>query len=156
MANSLIRYLVGAIIIVCMGSCNQKEAYYKFISIPHNKWNKQDEICFKIDSLIGPSKYNYTISLEITHNINYSYKNLFLYLNHTLQDSISSRDTLECQLVDDYGKWYGRGNGATRQISVLYKTNLKIDTTLHNEFCIRHAMQDLELKGIERIGLKVY
>lgn len=38
----------------------------------------------------------------------------------------------------------------------MYKTNLRIDTTLHNEINIRHAMKDLKLKGIEKIGLKVY
>jgi hypothetical protein len=38
----------------------------------------------------------------------------------------------------------------------LYKTNQKIDTALHNEVIIRHAMQDLKLKGIEKIGLKIY
>jgi len=156
MINSFIRYFFCAFVIVSMASCNHNEAYYKFIPIPQNEWSKQNDICFNLDSLLGTPKHNYTISVEITHNIDYPYKNLFLYLNHTLQDSVSSRDTLECILVNDYGKWYGSGNGATRQLSVLYKTNYKIDTALHNEFCIRHAMQDLKLKGIERIGLKVY
>ncbi len=81
---------------------------------------------------------------------------MFVYIDHSLQDSISKRDTLECVLIDDFGKWYGSGNGATRQLSVVYKTNQKIDTALHNEICIRHAMQKLNLKGIEKIGLKIY
>lgn len=156
MINSLIRWFVGVFFFVCIASCNQNEIYYEFASIPQNEWNKQDEICFVLDSSSFNPKQNYAVSIEITHNISYPYKNLFLYLDHTHQDSILSQDTIESLLVDDFGKWQGSGNGATRQLSVLYKTNFKLDTSSHDEVCIRHAMQDLRLKGIEKIGLKVY
>ena len=156
MINSFFRYCISVVFFLCLASCNQNEAYFKFISIPQNNWNKQEEVCFLMDSSSFIPNHKYAISLEITHNINYPYKNLFLYLNHTLDDKILSQDTIECNLVDELGKWQGSGNGATRNLSVLYKTNLILDTTLHNEICIRHAMQDQNLKGIERIGLKVY
>lgn len=156
MISSIGRYFVVVALIACMFSCKEGEAYYEFESIPLNEWSKKDAICFEIDSSsINPNR-NYALSVEIVHNLTYSYKNLFLTVEHTTQDKITSRDTIECILVDDLGKWLGSGNGATRQLSVLYKSNLKIDTTLHNEINIRHAMQDLKLKGIEKIGLKVY
>lgn len=150
------RYLIGILLFGCMVSCNQGEVYYEFRFIPQNEWSKNQEVYFSLDSAAINPHHNYAISIEITHNISYSYKNLFLYIDHTLQDSLSVRDTLECVLVDDLGKWLGSGNGATRQLSLLYKTNQNIDTTLHNEITIRHAMQDLQLKGIEKIGLKLY
>lgn len=156
MPNSFVRYLIGLAILVCVVSCNQGEAYYKFLPIPKNEWGKSQEICFLLDSSSIAANRNYAISLELTHNINYQYKNLFLVVEHTLQDSVPARDTLELVLIDDFGKWLGTGNGATRQLSQLYKTNIKIDTTLHNEITIRHAMQNLKLKGIEKIGLKIY
>lgn len=156
MISNLIRCFIVVVVFGCSAACNQGEVYYQFRPIPQNEWGMNQEICFSLDSAAIMPQHSYTISIEITHNINYSYKNLFLYLDHTLQNSISLRDTLECMLVDPSGKWLGTGNGATRQISVLYKTNQKIDTALHNEICIRHAMQDLKLKGIEKIGLKVY
>jgi len=154
--SSITRYLVGAILCLCLSSCKQGEVYYKFEPIPQNEWSRDQHICFSLDSSSINPHLNYAISLEIIHNISYPYKNLYLYLDQTLQDSISHRDTIEFILVDDFGKWQGSGNGATRQISLLYKTNLTIDTALHNEIYIRHAMQDLNLKGIEKIGLKVY
>ena len=109
-----------------------------------------------LDSSSFIANRNYAISVELTHNVGYQYNNLFLVLEHTLQDSIPTRDTMEFVLVDDFGKWLGAGNGPTRQLSQLYKTNIKIDTALHNEITIRHAMQNLKLKGIEKIGLKIY
>ena len=156
MINSFIRCFVGLAILGCMASCNEREVYYKFSPISENEWSKEQEICFLLDSVPFNTNSNYAVSLEIVHNINYKYKNLFLYLDYSQQDSILYTDTVECILVDDYGRWSGSGNGATRQLSVPYKTNLKIDTALHNEICVRHTMQDLTLKGIEKIGLKIY
>lgn len=156
MVSSLIRYFVGVVFVISLSSCNHNEAYYKFTSIPQNEWDKQSQICFNLDSISTNTSNGYNVSLEITHNISYPYKNLFLYLDYIRQDSILSLDTLELTLADDYGKWQGGGNGPTRHLSVLYKSNFKVDTTLHNEIRIGHAMQDQKLKGIERIGLKVY
>lgn len=156
MINNIIRCFVGIVFFICFASCNQDEVYYKFTPIPQNEWSKQDEISFVLDSLSINPTHKYNISLEITYNLNYPYKNLYLYIEHTLQDSISKCDTVECVLIDDFGRWQGGGNGATRQLSVLYKTNLMLDATLHNKIDIYHAMQDSELKGIERVGLRVY
>ncbi|NLZ96022.1 MAG: gliding motility lipoprotein GldH [Bacteroidales bacterium] len=140
----------------CIVSCNQGEVYYKFTPIPKNEWSKNQEYCFLLDSLSVSSTGNYAISVEVLHNISYQYKNLSLLLEQSVGDSTLLKDTLECILVDSDGRWIGSGNGATRQLSVLYKTNFKIDTTLHNKICVRHTMQDLKLKGIEKVGLKVY
>lgn len=156
MRNSFIRYLIGLTILVCVVSCNQGEAYYKFIPISNHEWDKSQAIFFIVDSSsIMPTK-NYALSLELSHSINYQYKNLFLVLEHTLQDSISLKDTVEMVLIDDSGKWLGTGNGPTRQLSKLYKTSMKIDTALHNKVTVRHAMRDSKLIGIEKIGLKIY
>ena len=138
-----------------MASCNGKEVYYKFESIPSNEWGRGQKITFLLDSTSISSNGNYDVSIEITHNIGYQYKNLFLFLDYT-QDSTLVHDTVQCLLVDNIGRWIGSGNGATRQLSVPYKTNFRIDTALHNEISIRHAMQSLNLKGIEKIGLKIY
>lgn len=156
MANSFIRYFIGIAILCCMVSCNKGEVYYKFKPIPNIEWDKQQEVCFLLDSLLATPSDNYAISVEISHNINYQYKNLSLLLEQSVGDSILLKDTVECILVDDRGRWVGSGNGATRQLSIQYKTNFKIDTALHNEICVRHTMQDLQLKGIEKIGLRIY
>lgn len=155
MISKFTRYFIG-VVVGCMVSCSQGEAYYQFRHIQQQEWIKNEEVSFLLDSATINPDHNYTLSIEITHNLSYRYKNLFLYLDHTLQDSVAVRDTIECILVDDLDKWCGSGNGATRQLSMLYKTNQNIDTALHNEVSIRHAMQDLKLKGIEKIGLKIY
>ena len=156
MKNNLILYLIGALIIVSLWSCEQKEIYYEFATIPQNQWDKGGEVCFEIDSLLVNPLHKYNVYVEITHNVNYASKSLWLYINQTLQDTIVRRDTLECKLVNELGQWKGRGNGPTRQVSVLYKSGLNLDSIIQAKACISHAMQDLQLNGIEKIGLKIY
>lgn len=150
-----IQHFIVIVILCCMASCNGGEVYYKFKPIPNHQWVRGQEIIFLLDSVSISSNAHYNVSIEITHNIGYQYKNLFLLLDYT-QDSTVVHDTVQCLLVDNLGRWIGNGNGATRQLSVPYKANFRIDTALHNEISIRHAMQRQNLKGIEKIGLKIY
>ena len=156
MTNNHSFNLVGIILFVLFTSCNPNEVYYKFEPIPQAKWNKRDEVCFDMDSVPVSLNSRYSVSIEIAHNLNYPYKNLWLSINYLHQDSVLWQDSLECILFDDSGKWLGSGNGPTRQLSVLFKTNFAIDSAKHNRICIRHAMQDIQLNGIEKIGVKVY
>lgn len=152
----MIRYFIVILFLVCLTSCKQNEVFYEFESIPQSKWNKSHDICFAMDSVPENIKPNYHLSIEIAYNLNYPYKNLWLIIDYLLQDSILKQDTLECILMDSADKWLGSGNGPTRQLSVLYKTDFVMDTAQLNQICIRHAMQDIQLDGIEKIGLKVY
>lgn len=157
MRNNLTQYLIGILTVVFLCTCTQNEVYCKFVSIHQNKWSKDNQVCFEIDSLLLNPKRSYNVDIEITHNINYAYKSLWLYINHTYQDTIVvGSDTLELMLSNDIGQWKGRGNGSTRHLSVIYKTDLKLDTIKHAKVHISHAMQDFQLKGIEKVGLEIY
>lgn len=155
MTSKLAHYCFGVLVILCLWSCKQQEVYYKFEPISQNQWDKGSELCFDLDSVTINPLQTYTINVEISHNIIYAYRTLWLYLDQTLQDNIIVRDTVECLLSNENGSWLGSGNGATRQLSFLYKTDISVDTTFQNQICISHGMQDLQLKGIEKIGLKI-
>ncbi len=155
MRINLAQYIIGTLIIISLLSCAQKEVYYEFAEIHHNQWSKDNKICFELDSLFVDPLRKYNVDVEISHNVNYAYKILWLYIDQTLLDTIVRRDTLECKFINEIGQWKGNGNGPARQISVLYKTDLSLDTTRQMKVCISHAMQDPQLKGIERIGLKI-
>ena len=156
MINRLIQYCTLTILFFVLIACSQNEVYYKYALIPQNEWSKDDKISFDLDSVVFNPQHPYDISIEITHNIGYEYKNLWLYIDETRNDSVNVRDTLECLLTDNTGKWIGKGNGPTRQVSVLYKSKKRLDTQKRYQVYIYQAMQDPTLKGIEKIGLKIY
>lgn len=156
MMNNLTLYVIGVLVFVGLLSCKQNEVYYEFVTIPQNQWEKGYDICFELDSIQIDSSRQYNIDIEVSHNVKYAYKTLWLYIDQTLLDTIMVRDTLECLLTNDIDKWRGSGNGPIRQISFQYKEGINLDSAKEKQICISHAMKDLQLKGVERIGLKIY
>lgn len=156
MKYNLTHYFIGVLITVSLWSCNQNEVYYEFATLPQNQWNKDNEICFEIDSVFINSLRKYNMDIEITHNVTYAYNTLWLCIDQFQNDTVIKHDTIEFVLTNDIGQWKGRGNGPTRQFTVLHTTDLNLDTTKQNKVCFHHAMQNIQLTGIERIGLKIY
>jgi gliding motility-associated lipoprotein GldH len=60
------------------------------------------------------------------------------------------------KIVDDYGKWMGRGVGSLRQLSIPYKTSVLLDSTRNYEINIFHLINKDPLHGIEKVGIRVY
>lgn len=157
MTNNVVRYIIILFLfLVCLISCNQQEVYYQFVPLLHNSWNKQKEITFTIDSLAVVSDQTYNVNVEITHNTFYPYKNLFLYIEHNLCDTTFRRDTLECIFMNNKNNWLGYGNGSTRQLSTSFVTDIQLIDTVTYYISIRQNMRDLQLKGIEKVGVKIY
>lgn len=154
--STMTRYFTAILLLVCLTSCTSNEVYYKFESLPQNNWSKAHAVCFALDSVSEKKRSSYNLSIEIAHNLIYSYKNLWLLVDYMRDGAVLSSDTLNVFLIDNTGKWLGNGNGPTRQLSVLFKTDFAINREQHHQICIRHSMRDIQLKGIEKIGLKIY
>lgn len=139
-----------------ISSCEKRELYIEYQYINQNKWTLDQNVHFFIDSLITQPHKTYDVHLDIIHNLEYKYKNLWIYVDHNFQDSIICRDTIEFNITDIKDKWIGIGNGPTRFISLKLLSNVKLDTSKKYQANVTHAMADYSLKGIEKIGLKIY
>jgi|AGTN01.3.fsa_nt_gi gliding motility-associated lipoprotein GldH len=136
-------------------SCSEGEVYYRFHHIDKGKWYRDSFLVFKTDSADFRSGKKYDISVEVSINHVYPYRDLWIHIDHNLVDSIFRRDTLQCYLADEYGKWLGSGVGGLNQLSFPYLSSVSLDTTRRYELTIGHAMSDDPLIGIEKVGLKV-
>jgi gliding motility-associated lipoprotein GldH len=136
-------------------SCRHDEVYYRFDEIKSGEWNKTDTLYFPIDSALVAPDTPYNISLEISHNANYPYCNLWLYMQDNLQQPAFSSYSHQYTVADSFGKWYGSGFGALYQLSVPYKDSVYFAG--NRDFCIKivHGMRDEPLKGIEKMGVKI-
>ncbi len=96
----------------------------------------------------------YTITLDIRNNNKYPYQNLWLFCNEEPPIGPLMRDTIECLLADEFGKWYGHG------IS-LYESSFPIRKNYHfpypgqYTFSFRQGMRDSVIVGIQEIGLRI-
>lgn len=151
MNKSRYRLLSVSWILGLLLSCTNT-AHYDLYQTIENPWPKDREYYFTYE--IEDHTVPYNISLEIRNNNFYPYQNLWLLCAEERPVGAMVRDTVECVLADDYGRWKGRG------ISVYHNTiPLRISHLFPHKgqytLCIRQGMRDERLKGIEAIGLRI-
>lgn len=150
--NKKIVFILSLFIFLFLG-CNKNDVFFQYQSIPNFIWSKDfsTNINYEINDTI--KKYNSYI--HIRHNSEYPYQNLWLFLEEKLDSITISRDTLEIVIADKYGKWLGSGVGGIREVSVPYEYEISFPKLSHYELLITHLMDTDNLKGIEKIGLRI-
>jgi gliding motility-associated lipoprotein GldH len=84
----------------------------------------------------------------------YPYQNLWIFCNEEQPIGELKRDTMECVLADDFGKWHGKGISLF-QSSFPVHSVYKFPYAGQYTFSFKQGMRDHELKGIQEIGLRV-
>ena len=145
-----ISLLIG-IAFLCF-SCKYDVLYDQYQIIENTVWNKDKEyyFTFMVDDIDVP----YDITLEIRNNNQYPYQNLWLFCGEERPVGALRRDTVECMLADDYGKWYGQGISLF-QLSTPLRKNYYFSHKGQHTFSFRQGMRNDNLKGIQELGLKV-
>ena len=95
----------------------------------------------------------YDILFSIRNNHNYPYRNLFLFVTTKSPTGQFLKDTIEYQIADEKGNWYGKGLGDIHNLSVPYKDNVLFTVPGEYSFKLQHGMRTENLEGIIDIGL---
>ena len=100
-------FLAIVSIVLLLISCNESDVYNSYVALPNTGWGDDSLAVFRvnIDNVDSP----YDINFQIRNESNYKYANLWLFVDVVSPDGEMQRDTIECMLADDFGKWYGHG-----------------------------------------------
>ena len=134
-------------------SCNTSAIYDANLTIPEEEWLSTMPAYFTVD-VEDTLTYN-TLYLRISNTVNYKYQNIYFFVTLSLPNGQVARDTVNCDLANNYGEWYGKGMGKTKTLQFPYRTNFLFPYTGTYKFYIEQAMRDDTLKGIKAIGLKI-
>ncbi len=66
-----------------------------------------------------------------------------------------TRDTIECILAGNKGKWLGKGWGHLKENEILLNQSMHFPVKGKYEFWIQQAMRADTLKGIANVGLRI-
>ncbi len=136
-------------------SCSKGETYYRFHHTDNGKWHRDSVFVFPLDSFSVLPGSHYEVTVELTTNRGYPYRDLWLRIDEVLRDSTVRIDTLRCLLADEHGRWLGNGVGGLNQLSLPYRTFVPRDSGYLHSFKLRHCMGDTELKGVEKVGIRI-
>jgi len=134
-------------------SCNKNRVYEKNVEIPGSLWNKSymTQFEFTIDDNTIP----YNLFVNVRHSEMFPSRNLWLFITTTGLDGKSQRDTLNCILADDAGKWFGSGMGDMFDIQIPFKKKIGFPAKGMYKINIEHGMRNDVLALISEIGLRV-
>jgi len=138
---------------VVFSSCDSKRVYEKNAEIPGNTWDASNKVKFEVEITDTVSGNNVLINLR--HTGFYPYCNLFLFINTTFPNGKTTRDTVECLLADDKGKWFGEGLGDLWDAQILFKRNVRFSQSGTYIFEFEQAMRVENLPGVMDVGMRI-
>lgn len=147
------RIIWGFSLLVFFSSCDSKRIFEKNSEISGNTWNAAQKIKFEVNITDTISGNNVLINLR--HAGYYPFSNLFLFINTTFPNGKVTRDTVECILSDDKGKWFGEGLGDMWDARILFKRNVRFSQSGTYVFEYEQAMRVENLAGIMDVGLRI-
>ena len=136
-------------------SCAEGEVYYRFQHIDKGRWYRDSTVQFHMDSLKLQTGERYDVSIELSTNGAYPYRDIWMQVTHNLTDTLLQNEPLHFRIADDYGRWLGNGLGGLNQLSQPLFRSLPLDTASRYVIKLRQVMDADPLPGIEKIGIKV-
>jgi len=115
-------------------------------------------------SLYNTPDFSITISDTITSSdvyftirtgSDYPFRNIFLFVTVISPDKKIVNDTLEYNLADERGNWFGKGFGDIHELDLPYKRNIFFPAKGVYDFKIQHGMRVGDLLGVYDIGVRI-
>ena len=145
--------LLLPLLLLLFASCNSNVVYTESEALKDKTWHLMNTPVFRAhisDTLSGNN-----IFFTIRTGSDYPYRNIFLFVTATSPDGKNLTDTLQYNLADDKGKWYGKGFGEIHELNLPYRSNVFFPSKGDFIFKIQHGMRIEDLPGVYDIGLRI-
>ena len=133
-------------------SCSKKELFSEFRSFHDSEWSRQEIVRFEVPMQDTLSLFE--VFLEIRSNNDYPFQNIWLFIDYQNPEGKVRSDTLQAELADIYGKWYGKGI-SLYSYSFPYDLNARYPEPGTYVYTICQGMREEPLRGISDIGLRI-
>jgi gliding motility-associated lipoprotein GldH len=139
--------------LLLLSSCNSNTVYTKYHNMAHETWNLMDIATFEVP--ITDTLTSNNVIFTIRNGSSFPFRNIYLFVSTISPDGKKITDTLQYNLADVKGKWYGRGFGDIHELILPYKSNVFFPLKGIYEFKIQHGMRTETLKGVYDFGLRI-
>ena len=128
------------------------QVFSKKIDFKPSIWELSDTLNFKFSS---PYELNNNVVLFGKINQDYSFANIYLFIDFFVNDVKIKTDTLNCVLYDSFGNPRHKNIGNIQLFKKDYLNNFNFEKEKQYTFKIVHGMREYRLNGIETIGLNI-
>lgn len=134
-------------------SCNSNVVYTDSWTMPQKTWRLLDIPVFKVPVTDTLNSNNFFFTIR--NSTSYPFRNIYLFVTTTSPDGKSITDTLQYNLADEKGKWYGKGFGDIRELNLPYKSNVYFPVKGIYQIKIQHGMRVEDLTGVYDFGVRI-
>jgi gliding motility-associated lipoprotein GldH len=138
---------------VLLSSCDSNIVYTDSKMMPEQIWKLMDIRTFKIP--VTDTLNSNNVFFTIRTGSSYPFRNIYLFVTTISPNGKIIADTLQYNLADEKGKWYGKGFGDIHELNLPYKSNVYFPVKGIYQFKIQHGMRVEDLKGIYDFGLRI-
>ncbi len=135
-------------------SCDSNKVFEEYIEVKGANWQKEDVASFEFEAKDTTDAHNLYINVRNTGG--YQYSNLYLFVTMQGPNGGLLKDTVNCVLADNRGKWLGKGIGDLWDLRIPYVGGFKFAQSGKYIVSLEQAMRTEDgLDGITDVGLRV-
>lgn len=147
------RLWAAVLAISLLASCDSKRVFEQNIEIPNGVWNTKNKARFEVQIADTLTPHNFYINVRNAGG--YPYSNIYLFLETEFPDKVYARDTIECILADNSGRWLGSGSGDIWDNQILFKKGVRFRKAGKYVFTMEQAMRVQNLPMIMDVGMRI-
>ena len=145
----MMRDVLICLMFICIFSCEPNPIFIKYNSIK-GAWQKDSIQNFSFqneDKLIYTNSY-----LTLRLNEKYRYNNIFVIITVSNSSETISRDTIEYEVADNFGKLIGSKMINIHELNLIHKIDFQLMPKENYFINIEHAMRNVnETIGVEKL-----
>lgn len=135
-------------------SCDSNKVFEEYIEVKNANWEKESIASFEFEAKDTVIAHNLYINVRNTGE--YAFSNIYLFVTMQGPNGGLLKDTVNCVLADNRGKWLGNGIGDLWDLRIPYVGAFKFAQSGNYTVTLEQAMRvENGLEGITDIGLRV-
>ncbi|WP_320054353.1 gliding motility lipoprotein GldH [uncultured Acetobacteroides sp.] len=147
-----IALLVAGALLISLASCDKSRVYEQ--SKPLGAlWSKDSLARFEVN--IDDTLSTHSVYVTLRNASTYPYSNVYLFVTTVAPSGAFVRDTMECVLADESGRWLGKGFSKYWDGRFAMRKNVKFPEKGVYSFTIQQGMRLEELPGIHDVGIRI-
>ena len=151
--SCLLSIVYCLLFVILLSSCDSRRVFEENKELPEYVWDVKNKISFDVNIDDTTSLHNLYVNVrQATH---YPYANIFIFIVIKFPNGKMAKDTMECALADETGKWKGDGMGDIWDNQILWKPNVKFPIKGKYTFEYEQAMRMEQLPFVMDVGLRV-
>ncbi|HEU4719639.1 MAG TPA: gliding motility lipoprotein GldH [Bacteroidia bacterium] len=134
-------------------SCDRTRFFEENRDIPNNTWDMNNRLSFDFDVPDTITKYNFCFNIR--NNEDYPYRNIYVFFHTTFPNGKMANDTVDFPLIDESGRWAGKGQGDVHDCRLVFRQNVRFPLAGKYHMEVEQAMRMEKLPGVLNAGIRI-